>query len=84
MKVRVYRKLTIRHVFWPADGRDDGIKKTAGNSSFEGSVSIWAKYIYIMDAYEDLDKDLEKGTYNPLKRCMKKPDMKKDAETFCA
>ncbi len=25
------------------------------------------KYIYIMDAYEDLDKDLETGSYNPFK-----------------
>lgn len=25
------------------------------------------KYIYIMDAYEDLDKDLETGEYNPFK-----------------
>jgi hypothetical protein len=24
------------------------------------------KYIYIMDAYEDLEKDLKKGSYNPL------------------
>lgn len=24
------------------------------------------KYIYIMDAYEDLDQDLEKGSYNPF------------------
>lgn len=30
------------------------------------------KFIYIMDAYDDLSKDLEKGTYNPLKeRCLK-------------
>ncbi|MEG0249508.1 MAG: DUF5685 family protein [Peptostreptococcus sp.] len=27
------------------------------------------KYIYIMDAYEDLDKDLETGEYNPFKEC---------------
>ncbi|WAW14484.1 DUF5685 family protein [Peptostreptococcus equinus] len=26
------------------------------------------KYIYILDAYEDLDKDLEKGSYNPFKK----------------
>ncbi len=27
------------------------------------------KYIYIMDAYEDLDQDLEKGRYNPFSSC---------------
>ncbi|BCN30694.1 DUF5685 family protein [Anaeromicropila herbilytica] len=30
------------------------------------------KYIYIMDAYEDLEKDLEKGSYNPLSALYKK------------
>lgn len=25
------------------------------------------KFIYLMDAYEDLEKDMEKGSYNPLK-----------------
>ena len=25
------------------------------------------KFIYILDAYDDLEKDLEKGNYNPLK-----------------
>ena len=26
------------------------------------------KFIYLMDAYEDLPKDMEKGRYNPLKK----------------
>ena len=26
------------------------------------------KFIYLMDAYEDLPNDLEKGCYNPLKK----------------
>ena len=43
-------------------------KKTAGNSSFRGIGFYLGKYIYIMDAYEDLDKDLEKGTSNPVKK----------------
>lgn len=34
------------------------------------------KYIYIMDAYEDLDEDLEKGRYNPF------TDYKDDRETL--
>ena len=25
------------------------------------------KFIYIMDAYDDLEKDIKKGSYNPLK-----------------
>ena len=34
------------------------------------------KYVYIMDAYEDLDEDLEKGRYNPF------TDYKDDRETL--
>ena len=34
------------------------------------------KYIYIMDAYEDLEEDLRKQCYNPLKVCMKEQIMK--------
>ena len=32
------------------------------------------KFIYLMDAYADLEKDLKKGRYNPLKELAKKPD----------
>lgn len=32
------------------------------------------KFIYIMDAYEDLEKDEEEGNYNPLKALSREPD----------
>ena len=32
------------------------------------------KYIYIMDAYEDLEKDKKEGNYNPLKAMSKEKD----------
>ena len=32
------------------------------------------KFIYIMDAYEDLPGDLEKGRYNPLRKLCRKAD----------
>ena len=38
------------------------------------------KYIYLMDAYEDIDKDEKKDNYNPL-RTLKK-DNPKDFETL--
>lgn len=37
------------------------------------------KFIYLMDAYEDLEKDLKKGGYNPLKEVAKREDY----EEFC-
>ncbi len=52
---------------------------------FDWKEDIWApmlkkvafylgKYIYIMDAYEDLEKDLKKGSFNPLVRYKDRPD----------
>ena len=32
------------------------------------------KYIYLMDAYEDLPEDLEKDRYNPLRKIYGEPD----------
>lgn len=32
------------------------------------------KFIYIMDAYEDLEKDVKEGCYNPLKETADRPD----------
>lgn len=37
------------------------------------------KFVYLMDAYEDLEKDLKKGNYNPLKEYAKRDDY----EDFC-
>ena len=32
------------------------------------------KFIYIMDAYDDLEKDLKEGNYNPLRTISEEPD----------
>ena len=32
------------------------------------------KFIYLMDAYEDVEKDIENGSYNPLKDAFKRDD----------
>ena len=39
------------------------------------------KFIYMMDAYEDVDKDTKKGSYNPL--CILKQENPNDFETLC-
>ena len=38
------------------------------------------KFIYLMDAYEDVDKDEKKNAYNPLRNLKK--DNQKDFETL--
>ena len=42
--------------------KEDEWKQTLSRMGF-----FLGKYIYIIDAYEDIEDDLEKGTYNPLK-----------------
>ena len=39
------------------------------------------KFIYIMDAYEDYDSDLQKNEYNPLVYLVR--ENKQDMDTFC-
>lgn len=38
------------------------------------------KFIYIMDAYEDIEKDIKKGNYNPLKEYYKNSTFTEDTE----
>lgn len=43
--------------------REDAWEKTLRDIGF-----FLGKFIYIMDAYEDLEKDMQEGCYNPLRR----------------
>ncbi len=38
------------------------------------------KFIYAMDAYDDLDKDIRKGSYNPFRHCKEQEDFEKYCE----
>lgn len=49
--------------------REDHWQETLSKMGF-----FLGKFIYIMDAVEDLEKDLEKGLYNPLKEIRKRED----------
>ncbi len=40
------------------------------------------KFIYICDAYEDVETDLRKGTPNPLKHRYKNPDFEEESKTI--
>ena len=52
---------------------DDEYSEALGELGFN-----LGKYIYILDAYEDLDKDLESGEYNPFKDYENKRDELKE------
>ncbi len=40
------------------------------------------KFIYLMDAYEDVEEDIRKGTYNPLKKIYHNPDFEEECKTI--
>ncbi len=40
------------------------------------------KFIYICDAYEDVEKDIKKGTFNPLKKRFESPEFEEECRTI--
>lgn len=38
------------------------------------------KYIYLLDAYEDIEEDIKKGRYNPLKKKFEDPDFEDETK----
>lgn len=40
------------------------------------------KFIYLCDAYEDVEKDRKKGTFNPLKAKFERPDFEEECKTI--
>ena len=57
------------------DGRAARLSgRYVGGAASEDQGCFLGKFIYIMDAYEDLEKDLKDGNYNPLKALHEQPD----------
>jgi len=40
------------------------------------------KFIYLLDAYEDIEEDIKKGTYNPLKKKYNSPEFEETCKTI--
>jgi hypothetical protein len=38
------------------------------------------KFIYLLDAYEDIEKDIKKGTYNPLQKRYETPEFEEECQ----
>ena len=54
--------------------KDDEWSETLQEMGF-----FFGKFIYLMDAYEDLAQDLEKGNYNPFLPMSAEPDFEEKA-----
>lgn len=57
--------------------REDEWSDTLGRFGF-----FLGKFIYLLDAYEDVEEDIRKGTYNPLKNLYKDPDFEETCRTI--
>ncbi len=44
--------------------------------------SYLGKFIYLSDAYEDMEEDLKKGNYNPLASRLENPDFEEEVKTI--
>ena len=40
------------------------------------------KFIYLMDAYEDIEEDIKRGTYNPFRSKYNNPDFEEECRTI--
>lgn len=40
------------------------------------------KFIYLLDAYEDVEEDIRKNTFNPLKEMYQRPDFEEECQTI--
>lgn len=49
-------------------------RKDEWESSLQRLGFYLGKFVYLLDAYEDIEEDLKKGRYNPLKERYKAPD----------
>lgn len=54
------------------DEWQDGLKAMGNNLG---------KFIYLLDAYEDIEEDIRKGRYNPLRKRFEDPDFEEETKT---
>lgn len=57
--------------------REDEWSESLGRLGF-----YLGKFIYLMDAYEDVEEDIRKGTFNPLKKRFESPDFEEECRTI--
>ena len=57
-------------------------KEDEWTDNLAGFAFYLGKFIYLMDAYEDVEEDIRKGTYNPLKNIYNNPDFEEECRTI--
>lgn len=52
----------------------------SGKTGFTAGGFYLGKFIYLLDAYEDIEEDIKKDRYNPIKPIYKEADFEKQWE----
>lgn len=52
------------------------------HESLKGMGAYLGKFIYLLDAYEDVEEDIRQGRYNPLARRFNDPDFEEEIRTI--
>lgn len=70
----------ISGLFGEVLGEIFAFKKDEWEESLRKIGVYLGKYIYLMDAYEDIEEDIKKNRYNPLKKKFDDPDFEEETK----
>ena len=69
-------------IFGEIMGEIFAVRKDEWEDSLRTLGVYLGKYIYLLDAYEDIEEDIKKNSYNPLKRRFENPDFDEEIKTI--
>ena len=73
---------TLAGLFGKVMGRIVAVHQDEWSENLSTLGFFLGKFIYIMDAYEDVETDIKKGIFNPLKRKYESPDFEDECRTI--
>ena len=65
-------------IFGEIMGEIFAVRKDEWEESLRIIGTYLGKYIYLLDAYEDIEEDFQRKRYNPLKKACENPDLDDD------
>ena len=69
-------------IFGEIMGEIMAVKDDEWSEGLQAMGNCLGKFIYLMDAYEDIEEDIKKGSYNPLIKKFDNPDFEEEMKTI--
>ena len=69
-------------IFGEVMGEIMAVRDDEWKESLRAMGNYLGKFIYLMDAYEDIEEDIKKGSYNPLIKKFDNPDFEEEMRTI--